>query len=221
MSKPDLELARLAKRRKQTYDGNPRQRDMFLDIGYFVSAFGIVDFSFACTLAVLTRSHDHDMFELLARGMDARVKLERIRAAAKTMKGIGANLNARLKIFETTILRIRNEISHGGVMYSEDAKPLRYFHVSVAKSKLHPEDKPIGDGPAMPFATSLELFGWAEWLWLFAGDIRSLEPALKRGDILEVAHPKSPLRKGDQENRRPPGMSSTPGKPAQKPRAPR
>jgi hypothetical protein len=205
-----------AARRTEAYTADGAERDMYLDIGHFVTAFGFVDLCLSSILAVATRSLNLDMFDILARGMDARVKLERIRKVAKKQKGIGPDLEARLRIFETTMIGTRNDIAHSAFYSSNDADELRYFRVRLADMPLHKFEADSKPSKLVPTIKSLELFQYGEWLWQFGTDLRSVLHAAKRGDILELDQPKSPLRGAFPEHPSRTGKRAKSGKPARK-----
>ena len=99
----------------------------FIISGYFLAWYALVEIHISAQIAFLSEIHDLDVFQILTKGMDARVKLERFRQLAKAKNGIGPNLNARLNHFERTIIPIRNRLSHGAAWLND--KEVGKFHL--------------------------------------------------------------------------------------------
>src|SRR5690242_324076 len=100
----------LAKGREQTYAGV--DRDLYTDIGFFTTWFGGAELRVTMLLAMFTNSRDLEAFDILCRGMDARVKTERLQQAIKRHGKLGPELNLRLAAFHDEIIPLRNQIAH-------------------------------------------------------------------------------------------------------------
>ena len=74
--RPDFE-----KLRSEIFGGP--DRDLYLHIGYFMSWFSAVELKITFFLALVLDDRQLEDFELLVKGMDARVKCERLRKACK------------------------------------------------------------------------------------------------------------------------------------------
>jgi hypothetical protein len=78
--------------------GGP-DRDMFLHVGYFLCWFAHVELNLTFLLARAINHRQLDDFELLVKGMDARVKCERLRKALKGKKTTWSQLFSTARSF--------------------------------------------------------------------------------------------------------------------------
>ncbi len=173
-------------------------RHLYSHIGFFMSWFAAAEMSVSFLLALATKSIDMEGFKLLVRGMDARVKCERLRKASKSYKPIGAALDDRLKNFEKTMIGTRNKIAHSVVVCPEpfdkiyfcshNEWPSQYFEVAD-KNPNPPE-----------FISTIALFKQGLWLNFFSYDLHSLVKTEAQAVVLEITHPHSPTRQAFLED---------------------
>jgi len=177
---------------------NREDRDLYLDVGMFVTRFSHVELALTHLLAFLTGSHDLEAFDILCRGMDARVKAERLRKAAKRGKGLGPNFSARLKRFEEHAIQVRNLIVHSAITHSEGDGPITYYLSGIASLPWKELDmgKPLTTR-SPEHLRSLDLYAWSVWLSFFAEDLSQVRRCALAQETLEIAIPKSRLSQED------------------------
>jgi hypothetical protein len=186
-------------------------------LGLYQLWFGIVELHITYLLLQALGYQDFEKFDLLVRGMDARVKVERLRRAAKAYKPMGPTLKKLLVHFETQHIPLRNRIAHSWPMLDDSdlihfgtmgAMPSDQFksNISVRPSALKPPSIHIDD-----------FLHEALWLNTFASDlVAALNQSLDGGE-LEVASPTSDLPTAPpQGNRQPDGRAKS-DKPPQAP----
>jgi hypothetical protein len=83
-------------------------------IGYFIAAYSKVELAVTTLLAVLTKNEDYEAFHVLTRGMDLRVKIERLRELCRpyTLIEDKSALDIRLILLGSKICGLRNKLSH-------------------------------------------------------------------------------------------------------------
>lgn len=191
--------------RELTYRGDD-DTQLYLDLGHFIARFAIAELGLTTLLAKLTGSHDPVTFDLLVKGMDARVKVERIRKAIALRKLAHPSFIARLDVFEEDIITLRNQLTHSSIATTEGIDPPSYFLFGLSNLPWDElgEAAPIGMARAgkPTVVASQELYSAAYWLWLFAEDIRTASARATRGETLRIESPRSPLPKGSREDRR-------------------
>lgn len=207
----------LAESRALAFDGP--DRDLYLHIGNFTIWFGAVEVRITHLLQLATGVTDRVMFELLIKGMDARVKVERLRRAAKTGgPKLGPNLTARLESFEKQSIPVRNKIAHSSIIKHPREDTFFFSDVvrmpfKVFTGEAHPD--PRWNNPDQ--IAGLRLYGHGLWLNQFSDDLSGAIERGIRASMLEIVRPRSlahteyPLRLPDKD---PP---ATPHKPDGKP----
>ena len=169
-------------------------RDLFLDVGFFISWYAHIELVITKLLAFSTQSHDLEAFDILCRGMDARTKIERLRRSAKRHGGIGPNMNKRLTALEKNALSLRNKLVHSALTFSEDDGPRRYFMSSLSNMPW----AELGMGPPKTtrkpeVVTSLELYRFGVWMSFLSQDLITVLPLALARKELEIANPKARL----------------------------
>jgi hypothetical protein len=165
--------------------------ELVTDVGYFMLWYSAVELSITLTLAYASGVHDLHTFDILTQGMDARVKIERLRAIAKDK--IGSKLAARLKYFEEKARPIRNRLAHAAMGRSEQG-PKVYFASSLSSMpwKEWGEDEPP-HRTKPPIAISPEqLLGWGGWMVAFASDLTQAHRAFRTTGVFEIDNPVTP-----------------------------
>jgi hypothetical protein len=196
--------------RHRHYDGI--DRDLYLDLGFFNAWFAACELSLTSMLAFAAKTTDLKTFDILCKGMDARVKVERFRKLAK----IGPNLQARLNQFEKGALSIRNKLAHRSFMINEDDGPRRYYLGTMAYVRWfnamgtkdqHKEEEPEA-------LTSADLHGWGLWLRALTHDlIDATQQAMQTGTF-EIARPQSPVPSAPHPRKTPQAPHAKPDKPS-------
>lgn len=70
------------------------------NIGHFIMWFGTAEMFLTRLLAHLVGMHDMEKFDLLCKGMDARIKCERFKKAAKQAGGLGKSFLMSFRILK-------------------------------------------------------------------------------------------------------------------------
>jgi hypothetical protein len=91
-----------------------------LHVGYFITWFARVEQSITLLIAVESKFKDLRTFEILTRGMDMRVKLERLKMICTVNeRPYGPNLSSRLRHLNDKIRPLRNDLTHSAHAYNE------------------------------------------------------------------------------------------------------
>lgn len=182
----------LEKGRTATYAGV--DKDLYSDIGFFTTWFGATELKITVLLAQFTGTHDLEAFDILCRGMDARIKVERLQQAIKRQGLIGPELHLRLAYLADKIIPLRNKLMHSAFSTAEDGGPRRYFLSGLAnlpwvelkmgppKTKLKPT-----------VVNSVDLYANGLWLSYVLGDLGRVF-TFDEGDgkpLIEIVQPKS------------------------------
>jgi hypothetical protein len=176
--------------RRRVFDGP--DRDLLLHVGFFIVWFTKVEEAITYLIAILGKFRDLEAFDLLTKGMDANVKLERLRRMCELRSHMGEGLRIRLRHFEDKLIPIRNKISHSAMSQSEKG-PKRFFFTSAAQQPFEELGMERLFGTKPPEISADELFRRALWLNSFAGDLQALYEPATAGKILELARYKSPV----------------------------
>lgn len=191
-------------------------RELYFDVGFFICQFAQVEMVLTYILAYATGFSDFRPFEVLARGMDSRVKLRALRDAAKARNGLGPNLTARLALFERGAIPLRNKLLHSSLSHSEGDEPLTYFLASAAT----PPWRELGFAPRFKSepperVRSLDLYAWGVWLSYFISDLTPVQKLAVDGVELEIANPKTRLPPADHQAKHPKALRAKPDKQTQ------
>jgi hypothetical protein len=187
----------LNKVRKDIFESE--DRNLFLHLGYFVAWYGSTEIWLTYLLSIAVNTNDLDSFNLLTRGMDAKVKCERLRAACR-FNGytIGPNLDDRLAYFHERIIRTRNRILHTfPVVLDDDLNTIHFTTIG----KIPGQVRGYVDG-GVPTMLLDQLFEQGYWLNHFAEDISSITKKRIDPKTLEIANPLSTLPTEFLERRR-------------------
>ena len=176
MGSSDIEAPLVERLRAHMFAGNDRH--LFCHVGFFMTWFAAAEMSITYLLAIATRSIDVPSFYTLVRGMDARVKCERLRTASKSYKPLGPNLAERLKFFENTLIGTRNKMVHSFITVPEPFDKMYFGTVSKV-------------GEEAPHAATLAVFRQGLWLNLFASELNEVVKTEAPLAILEIDRPRS------------------------------
>jgi hypothetical protein len=206
MSKPDEGMSR---KRDKLFSFEDRH--LYLHLGYFLAWFSAVELKLTFLLAVLTESRNFDNFELLARGLTPRQKIERLRVLARRGRPFGPNAAGLLTIFEATMIDLRNEISHTHVVC--DSTSDTFFFTTISRQPYEAIGGEPQAGRPMPKSTTgVQLFEHGYWLHTFSDDLSDLNERAVRGESLEIDCPKTPMRRASGHDSAPPDQPSSPSK---------
>ncbi len=185
MTPEDLEALRL-----KVFSGP--DRDLYIYIGVFFVWFAAVESRIALLLAKVLDHKDALAFELLAGGMQPRVKCERLRLACAERGQMGDALSKRLQHFEKKIIPLRHKLAHrllvmpkpGGPIYlcTDTKMPYEAFGMGQLPDEKPPE--------SIESQKLLEITVWLSW---FTEDLSSIHRGKARPKIFEIDHPKSSL----------------------------
>lgn len=156
------------------------------NIGHFMMWFGTAEMFLTRILAFALDINDMRKFELLVKGMDARVKCERFRKATKSHLPAGPILLKALSRFENKMIPLRNKISHSWPVLHEET----VYFCHVGRGALDPNNI-VRDGTEISFDT---LFLEGLWLNLFTSRLsNAFTSALNGGPLEAVADDRHPL----------------------------
>ncbi len=163
-------------------------RDIYLHTGYFMNFFALVEINITYLLGLVLETREPAGFDLLVRGMDARVKVERLRKACKLKeRPLGHHIKLRLNYFEQTIIPLRNRLTHAVLTQTDDegGDGGEWLHFATLVNL----SAKAGQPESMRTAT---LFERGRWLQLFGQDLNAL---LNEGfaKTLEINNPQSPV----------------------------
>jgi hypothetical protein len=168
-------------------------RELYTHIGYFISWFSMIELHITFWLAVTTDVKNVNSFELLTKGMDSRIKLERFRQACHlTKREIGPNLDVRLAYFQRVMIRIRNNLSHTWATMPEDSSVIHFSTLSrmpfkeigFAQKGFRPDTMPL-----------LTLFERGLWLNWFSDDLNRMAQQEPFPQRFEIDNPRSHVPK--------------------------
>lgn len=146
------------------------------NIGHFMMWFGTTEMFLTRTLAFTLNMRDLQRFDLLCKGMDARVKCERLRKSIKQYHSAGPVFLAELKRFEEKSIPLRNRISHSWPVQHDGT----VYFCGVKSGVFIPETF-VKDGTEMP---SLDFFLEGFWLNVFSKHIyEALKNAVSGGPL--------------------------------------
>ena len=172
--------------REKQYEG--ADRDLYLDLGFFHAWFSLAELAITTMLAIASKATDLKTFDILCKGMDARVKVERLRK----LTPVGPNLQARLSRFEKGAIGLRNKLAHRSFGINEDDGPRRYYlsSLSCLPWELTGSEKPTeADDPEV--ITSSDLHGWGLWLEALTRDFSAASRHAMRTGVFEIVTPKT------------------------------
>jgi hypothetical protein len=198
--------------REKTYSG--LDRDLYCDIGFFATWFGMAELRVTLLLAQFTGVRDIEAFDILCRGMDARVKTERLRLAIKRHALIGPELNLRLAYFNDEVIPLRNKLMHSSFSNAEGEGPRHYYLSGLANMPWNELNMGKPQTKLKPTVVhSLDLYGKGVWLSYFAHDLNPVTANDPRGkSIVEIASPKSKVPEAFRQKHQRKADRATPDK---------
>jgi len=138
--------------------------ELYLNIGFYLGWFAAAETSVTAALANVLGYRNWDRFELVVRGMDPRVKCERLRHACDIHKKMGTNLDGCLEHFERKCIPLRNIVAHSWPLFIPEERRAKFLGFGRMAT-------PDADMPANRIAHMDDIFSQAMWLNLFAGTL--------------------------------------------------
>lgn len=164
-------------------------------IGDFVLNFSTAEMWITNALYWILGITDSARLEHLTKGMDARVKCERLRQAAKAYCQLGPHLSAGLAIFEEDCIPTRNRIAHTWPYLNPATRIIQFSSLANL-----PDLEATKPPPTLAKTHGIhidDLFCQGMWLNKFGSDIHSALMQAKRGEHLEITDErKRPLSEG-------------------------
>jgi hypothetical protein len=181
-------------------------------IGYFLMWYGAAEVGITTMLALVLDFRNFEKLEFIVRGMDARVKCERLRQASKKYMALGPEIEVRLRYFEKTIVPLRNKIAHSWPYLDETSGHVLFGSVGI------PDEGTAKFAAMKAISIHLDdLFDAAAWVHLFAQDVHDAIRSAIRGGALEVANPQSDRPKEFPKDQPPKARHATTDKRVRKP----
>ena len=188
--------------------------ELTMHLGHYFMWYGIVEVNITTLLANVLGYHEYDRMEFLTRGMDARVKCERLRQAAKAYSKLGPNLSVRLSYFERYCTPLRNKLAHCWPYFDKEKRIIEFSTIGRAAKFLR--DSPLTPLKIEPEKIHIDdLLSEAAWLNSFAVDLIDAISVLVHGESPEIVDPKSGLPLEDHPENPPQDDPAKPDKPPQ------
>jgi hypothetical protein len=165
---------------------NDEDRELYLHLGYFLSWFSAVEAQLTMMIAFLTDSKNLENFDLLARGLQPRQKVERLRILASKYRPLGPNLTALLDLFEEVSIPLRNDLSHSRLVHAH--RPGTLLVTTIARLTEEQGARTI---------SAKELFERGYWLHCFQYDLGIMSANGLPVGRLEIDAPMTPVRKAE------------------------
>ena len=155
-------------------------------IGYFVAEYSKVELATTALLAVLTKNENFEAFHVLTRGMDLRVKIERLRELCKPLSLIDPKsaIDMRLELMGHKICTLRNKLSHSFIDV-----PMAGFPELGLSSIMGLNPKTRGAHTELLHLDALAIY--SDWCDTFFQDLLSLLPLAKKSAKFSIGHPHS------------------------------
>lgn len=180
----------LAALRKRFFEGE--YGELASHLGTYLMFFGTAEVHLTTMMAAAAGITDFDSAEILIRGMDARVKIERLRQAVKKDdKKLGPNLNALVEVYLQKCLPLRNKIAHSWPL--TEGRSVHFGSMTTIK-------KATKGGETIDLASVDtvhldDLMSQAMWLNTLTQDLAAAMHHYSKTGVFEVTEPKSDLPK--------------------------
>ena len=170
-------------------------------LGHFVMWFGACETIITEILARVLGFYNYPQrLEFVIRGMDARVKCERLRQACEHLCPLGQNLSDRLTYFQNTIVPLRNRVSHSWPILENDGC-IHFTSLGKVHGVEFVADSTLSSTP--DFILLDDLLDRGIWLHAFSSDLLAAMACQIDGKPLEISDPQSNLLQGFQKARPP------------------
>jgi hypothetical protein len=165
---------------------NINSLNLHAGIGYFSAAYSKVELAITVLLAALTKNEDYEAFHVLTRGMDLRIKIERLRELCKPLSLIEdkSALDMRLLLLAGKICTLRNKLSHSYIGIP-DAGVLELGLSTIMGLR------PISKNATTELLNLEALEIYTDWCESFFHDLLDLTPLAKKRAKFSIGHPHS------------------------------
>jgi len=184
-------------------------------LGYFFQWYSVVEVSITTMLAWVLGFYNLEKLEYLVRGMDGRIKCERLRQAARAYRPLGPELEIRLEYFQQKVVPLRNKLVHTWPYLNGKTGRIYFMTTGAPFGSAEELEKLFKSGKAKTIHLD-DLFGYGAWLHLFAQDLFEALRASVDGGPLEMASPQSDRPKGLQKGHPPKAGHAKPDRRARK-----
>jgi len=166
---------------------------LYQHVGYFLAWYSSVEFRLTFLLAIVSGLRDMEVVDLLTKGMDARVKVNRVRSICQKKKrpiDKKSNFGLALTDFHDKLIPVRNKLSHNALAIAESGEP-RLFITGLNRMpyKAFGDPEQLGESPEE--ITFLKLFEYGLWLNHFNDDMGDTITRAMRGESLDIGSPRS------------------------------
>lgn len=125
---------------------------LYLQLGFYLQIFATAEVYLTSILVTILGFRDFEKLEFITRGMDARIKCERFRQAAKKYNPLGDNLKISLGIFEQECIPLRNSIAHSWAHFNPDTNIIHFASFGKTPSENEKGDMKISSwNPPNPY----------------------------------------------------------------------
>jgi hypothetical protein len=197
--------------RKEYLEGH--QAILPVRLGHFMMWFGACEVLITSMITYVLGFDEYPArLEFIMRGLDGRVKCERLRQAAKSLKPLGPNLDARILYFQEKLAPLRNRIAHtwpieeDGVVFFNTLGKLHFV-----KFKMDPTLRTEPDSITLDL-----LLDHGIWLHAFSNDLLAATNDAAQLGYLEVVEPQSHLPTAPPKDQPPEDANAKSDKRAQK-----
>jgi hypothetical protein len=205
----DADIPWLTEAREKKFRPESQDHEMFLQIGFFTFAYAAAELRLTLLLAEATQIKNLHSFDLLTRGMDVRVKIERFRRACEKGPPIGQNLSVRLEIMNGTMRPLRNQIAHGLTVPMPDKHSLAFAGLAAMPKFIEGRHPDQDDSTPIKYS---DFFEHSAWLRYFEYDLKDALRGVAQRGTFEIDDPQSPLLRGSDQPRDQPKPDAKPGR---------
>jgi hypothetical protein len=155
----------------------------YTHLGHFMAWFSIAEMNLTVTLGVVVQAANMESFELLVRGMDARIKCERLRAAVTAVSTLGPNIASRIDHFEKKICKLRNLMAHRWPAFDEASQTVYFCSLGGI---FNPKDGLPPRNKRPPFYSLDQIFDQAMWCNSFTSHLFRALDTFRAGQGFET-----------------------------------
>lgn len=166
-------------------------RELYLDIGFFNAKFAGVEFVINSLLLLAAESGAAPAIEALVGSIDIQAKLDRFRRDAAARGAIGPNLAARLGVFETQSIPLRDKLKHSAIVPGDDW-PDSYEFFSALEHLKAASGQPDWAEPSENMRAD-RIWKHGIWLHNFLTDLGTVGLTWTMTGAFEIAAPRTPV----------------------------
>ena len=176
-------------------------KELFLHVGHFISYYAAAEFALTMLLQTFTGRPHPAGFHILTRGMDAKIKVKRLKEAIESCGcTLDEGLQKRLNHFTKNLVSLRNVLVHSHLYWPEGGD---LQMTSIGRPPIFAV-APLKAPKPRRTIPGLELYERGAWLCLFFQDLIAIEDRYRhnrapKGEI-GIDHYSSGLPTGDQQS---------------------